>query len=89
MATIPVYGNIAINEDVSVYDTNDTMLMIGRVALGDNVKFSYIQDVIDARMPNASPRLRRLMFEYGVDVLALGFICGKRADRARRAKRRP
>ena len=52
MATIPVYGNIAINEDVSVYDTNDTMRMIGRVALGDNVKFSYIQDVLVQRIIN-------------------------------------
>lgn len=89
MATIPVYGKITPKEDraTSIYEANDTMKMLGYMPLPGDVKSSEVEDIINAYVPNASKSLHSLMVSYGIDVLLLGYIYGKRAERARRAKK--
>lgn len=89
MATIPVYGKITPKEDMttSIYDANDTMRMLGYMVLPDHIKISEVEDIINAHVPNAPKSLHRFMVSYGIDVLLLGYIYGKRAERARRAKK--
>ena len=89
MATIPVYGKITPKEDraTSIYEANDTMKMLGYMPLPGEVKSSEVEDIINAHVPNASKSLHSFMVSYGIDVLLLGYIYGKRAERARRAKK--
>lgn len=89
MATIPVYGKITPKEDraTSIYEANDTMKMLGYMTLPGDVKSSEVEDIINAYVPNVSKSLHSFMVSYGIDVLLLGYIYGKRAERARRAKK--
>ena len=68
----------------TIYDANDTMRMIGYIPLPGNMKPAEVEDIINAHAPNASKPLHSFMVDYGIDVFLLGYIYGKRAERAKK-----
>ena len=67
---------------MSCYDKNETMKLLGN----QKVMFIYrdgikkkIDDIAKARPFSVTP-------DAAIDIFMLGYICGKRAERARRKK---
>lgn len=76
----------------TIYDKNSTMLLLGQQKYTDiaDEALGEIEAVIKAHAPNidiAPHNVRAHMVETSWDLFILGFIYGKRAERARRAKK--
>lgn len=74
----------------TIYDTNSTMVLLGQQQYADDEAVKEIEAVIKAHAPNidsAPHNVRAHMVETSWDVFILGYIYGKRAERARRAKK--
>ena len=68
-----------------LYDTNETMKMLGQQSAAEIIGTGGIaagdfQNVIAAHLING----RTNYFEVGMDAFMLGYIYGKRAERAKR-----
>lgn len=68
----------------TIYDANDTMRMLKNISLPGKFKYAEMEDIIYAHSPNASKHLHNFMVDYGIDVFLLGYIYGKRAERAKK-----
>lgn len=71
----------------TIYDYNETMKIIGRQMLSeyvckDGIASTDFDEVLSAERANCRP-----LFGIALDFFALGFIYGKRAERARKKNR--
>lgn len=76
----------------TIYDTNSTMQLLGQQHYTDitDDALDEIEAVIKTHAPNidiAPHNVRAHFVETSWDLFILGFIYGKRAERARRAKK--
>lgn len=89
MATIPVYGKIKPVKNI--YDTNDTMKIVGKQVIEISTKAcKEITDITRARAPQidyAPGSVQNAMQGLTWDIFILGYIYGKRAEREKRAKK--
>lgn len=89
MATIPVYGKIKPGKNI--YDTNNTMKIIGKQVIEISTKAcKEITDITRARAPQidyAPESVQNAMKGLTWDIFLLGYIYGKRAEREKRAKK--